>query len=137
MNFPPFIFGLIFVALGAYLCYYCSKLRRTYTEPVDGTIVSYEAGFANVSGRKGSRSARAWFPVVIYTVNGVKYSHTCRNVSATSESESIENKIIPLLYNPEEPEECIEAVCNKASALWAGPIVILFGIVFIITAFIT
>jgi len=138
MNVPLFIFGLIAAALGSYLCYSIPKQRKTLTEPIDGIVVSYEEGwttpFSDENGREKKRE-RAWFPVVAYSVNGVTHSYTCRNSPEFSEPASIENKTVPLLYNPANPGKCIEAEINKANTVLIGPIIVFAGIVFIVISF--
>jgi len=138
MDIPFFIFGLAAVALGAYMCYYLAKLRKTHTAPVDGIVVRYEEGWTSVSriGKGGMHTVKAWFPIVTYSVNGVTRNYTCRNTPVLSEPVSVENIIIPLRYNPANPVKCVEAECNKANTVWAGPIIIIAGIVFIVISFI-
>jgi hypothetical protein len=139
MQVPLLIFGLVFAALGAYLCYKLPKQRKTLTEPIDGKVVSYEEGwttsFSNNNDREEKRE-RAWFPVVTYSVNGVTHKFTCRNSPEFSEPVNTEGKTIPLLYNPANPGKCVEADSNKANSAWAGLIILLIGIVFIVISFI-
>ena len=141
MTFPLFILGLFFTALGAYLCWYYPNMRKTLTEPIDGTVVSYVEGTTSIArSRAGGKSAfktvKAWYPVVTYTVNGVTHNYTC-SIAELSEPEGIEGKTIPLLYNPTDPGKCLEAQPIKVNNMMAAPIIILLvGIGLIVLSFI-
>ena len=135
MIIPLFVLGLAVAALGGYFCY----MRKTFTEPINGTVTGYEEGEAYVRktrGSKGNYRVKAWYPLVTYSVNGVTYNYTCRNSYELSEPAKNVDKTIPLLYNPSDPGKCVEAEVNKASTMFVGLFMILVGVVLIVISFV-
>ena len=135
MSTPFLMFGLIAVAFGVYYCFSVPKQLKTFTEPIDGIICGYEAGW--ITARIGGRSRRVlgWRAVVTYSVDGATYCHTCDSNAELSEPVIIEPKTIPLFYDPANPGKCVEAVYNDPRSVWGGPVIILFGVVFIVLSF--
>jgi len=141
MTVPLFIVGLIFAALGAYLCYYYPKMRKILTEPIDGQVISFVEGTTSVgntrSGKSAFKTVKAWYPTVTYTVNGVTHNYTCV-IPELMKPESIEGKTVPLLYNPSNPDKCIEAESIKSNNMMVVPIIVLLvGVGLVVLSFIT
>jgi len=135
MIIPLFILGLAIAALGGYFCY----MRKTLTEPISAKVVGYEEGEAYVRktrGSKGNYRVKAWYPLVTYSVNSETYNHTFRNSYELSEPVKNEGKTIPLLYNPANPDKCVEAEVNKAGTMFVGLFIILVGVVLIVVSFV-
>jgi hypothetical protein len=140
---PLFFIGLFFAAVGGFSFYYYPKKRKTFTEPIDGTVVSFMEGMAyvdkHVGGKYKSVAVKAWYPVVEYTVNGVTHSYTCISAKLLEDPAGFElgdeYKTIPLLYNPVKPAQCSETENVKGSHLITGFIIMLIGIGLMVWSF--
>jgi hypothetical protein len=144
MNTPLLLIGIFLAAAGCYSFYYYPKKRKALTEPIDGTVVSFVEGMAyvdkHIGGRYKSVGVKVWYPVVAYTVNGVTHSYTCLINKALADPADIElsteYKTIPLLYNPANPQQCLEAENIKGRFMLTGMIVLFCGIGIIVLSFV-
>jgi hypothetical protein len=107
-----FLFGLCLTAIGVYLRYSTTKLKRVCNAPIDGILTGYEIKKVRI-GKTGSSYRLIYYPVVSYSVNGDEYKHT---FTAAGYGEPViqEGEKITLLINRDNPKQCY-AVNEKVS----------------------
>ena len=123
------LFGLVFAAIGASSWLRSADLRRTCTERTEGIVTDHDiearTSDDSDSGKRRSYSTTYYYyPIIEYTVNGVKYKHTSNFGSTKPRFEK--GGAVTALYDPGDPNRVyIEE--DKATAK-TGPIFVVAGI---------
>jgi len=123
MPYFVFIIGLLFAGGGWFIWRFYGAKANACTEPVDGVVVECKASSSR-------RMAGIYFPVVSYSVNGVEYKHNCNGGGMNYPI----GETLPLMYNPDDPNQCYAVKDSKAHR-FTGPLIVVVGIGFMILAF--
>ena len=125
-----FLIGITCVVIGIFILRSYFKDQKTQTVETTATVIRVDSELETDSD---GLDTRYFYPVVTYTVNGIKYETRLPDSGTTDSTAYKEGQTVSIKYNPDNPKEISKK--DSKSGIFGGVFFIVLGIFAIIGSF--